>query len=53
MNRKELIDILINEDWYLELVSVTVLNNSISYAEEQQLLAKDLDESYASFIKNI
>lgn len=51
MNRKELIDILINEDWYLELVSVTILNNSISYAEEQKLLAKDLDESYATFIK--
>lgn len=51
MNRKELIDVLINEDWYLELVSVTILNNSISYAEEQKLLAKDLDESYASFIK--
>lgn len=51
MNRKELIDVLINEDWYLELVSVTILNNSISYAEAQQLLAKDLDESYASFIK--
>lgn len=51
MNRKELIDVLINEDCYLELVSVTILNNSLSYAEEQKLLAKDLDESYATFIK--
>ena len=53
MNRKELIDILINEDWYLELASVTILNTSIGYAEEQEMLAKDLGESVVGFRKYV